>query len=137
MFNWNEDYALGIKEIDEQHQHLFAIGNELYELLNTSKDDDIYDDIMEIVEKLKAYTLFHFNTEERYFEQFGYDNKEAHLHEHSIFVDKLETIDFHAVDQEQRKHAMSILKMIIDWIFKHIHGSDFLYKDCFVKHMGL
>lgn len=135
MFNWNEDYALGIKQIDDQHKELFAIGNELYALLNTVGEDDIYDEIMEIVGRLKDYTIFHFTTEENYFEAFAYEGAEAHRKEHNIFVDKLESIDFHAVDEDQRKHAMNILKMIIDWIFKHIHGSDFLYKDCFVANL--
>lgn len=135
MFNWNEDYALGIKEIDDQHKELFAIGNELYALLNTAGQEDIYDEIMEIVGRLKDYTIFHFTTEENYFEAFDYEGAEAHRKEHSNFVNKLETIDFHAVDEDQRKHAMNILKMIIDWIFKHIHGSDFLYKDCFVANL--
>lgn len=137
MFKWNKDYELGIEEIDNQHQHLFEIGNELYELLNSSEEGDIYDEIMAIVESLKDYTVFHFSVEEAYFEKFGYEGAEAHKIEHQAFVNKLNTIDFRAVDEEQRKHAMAILKMIIDWIFKHIHGSDFLYKDCFETNLGL
>lgn len=136
MFNWSEEYALGIQEIDDQHKHLFEIGNELYTLLNTSAEGDIYDEIMEIVDSLKEYTVFHFGVEEKYFEDFGYDGTAAHIHEHNTFIQKLDSIDFHAVDEDQRKHAMSILKMVIDWIFKHIHGSDFLYRDCFNAHMS-
>ena len=137
MFKWNADYALGIEEIDEQHRRLFEIGNELYELLNNTEDGDIYDEIMAIVESLRDYTIFHFSVEEAYFKKFGYDGAEAHIIEHNAFIAKLDTIDFHAVDEDQRKHAMSILKMIIDWIFKHIHGSDFLYKDCFEMNLGI
>lgn len=137
MFNWNEDYALGIKEIDDQHKHLFSIGNELYELLNTAAEGDIYDEIMAIVDSLTDYTIFHFSVEEKYFETFNYEGAADHIKEHQAFIQKLESIDFHAVDEDQRKHAMGILKIVIDWIFKHIHGSDFLYKDCFNSHMGL
>jgi hemerythrin len=33
MISWNEDFRLGVKEIDEQHRQLFDIAGRAYELL--------------------------------------------------------------------------------------------------------
>ncbi len=138
MFKWTEEYALGIDEIDDQHKRLFEIGNELFHLLNTAAPSrDIYEEISAIVDDLKDYTVFHFRTEEVYFEQFHYENAQAHKKEHDDFIERLNQTNFLTENETQRKQAMHLLKMIIDWIFKHIHGSDFLYKDCFETNMGI
>lgn len=138
MFKWTEEYALGIEEIDDQHKRLFEIGNELYDLLSSANQyQSIYEEINAIVEDLRDYTVFHFRTEEIYFEKFHYENSEAHKKEHEDFVERLNHTDFQLNNEEQRRQAMYLLKMIIDWIFKHIHGSDFLYKDCFESNMGI
>ena len=33
MFEWNDDYSVGIEEIDKQHKHLIGIGAELMEMV--------------------------------------------------------------------------------------------------------
>lgn len=135
MFKWNETYALGIAEIDLQHQQLFQIGNDLYQLLNLKDRQMSLDEMNLILEQLKDYARYHFKVEEDYFEAFGYENAETHIAEHSFFLEKLNEIEFGVGSESEIRQAMTMLKLVIDWVFKHIHGSDFQYKSCFITHL--
>lgn len=61
MIKWKEDYELGIKHIDEQHENLFEIADRAYKLLTNEFFTDKYDKIIEILEELKEYTVFHLS----------------------------------------------------------------------------
>lgn len=135
MFKWNETYALGIAEIDEQHQQLFQIGNDLYYLLNLKDRQISLEEMNLILGQLRDYALYHFKTEENYFEAFGYENSETHIAEHGFFMEKLNEIEFGMGTEPEIRQAMTMLKLVIDWVFKHIHGSDFQYKSCFITHL--
>ena len=62
MFKWRDAYSVNVGAIDEQHKMLFKIGRELGDIV--SIEGDHFDEIMAILNKLKDYTVFHFNEEE-------------------------------------------------------------------------
>ena len=63
MIRWQDKYALGVVEIDEQHRRLFEIAGEIEVLLNDEFITDKYDDIVAILGELKDYTIQHFKDE--------------------------------------------------------------------------
>lgn len=129
MFEWNDDYSVGIEEIDKQHKHLIGIGAELMEMIKHHSHDDLYDDVIDAVERMKDYTVYHFATEERLMEQAGFEGLEEHKGEHERFIAKLDEVDLSDLDSNQTEFIMDILNFISKWIFKHIIGADFEYRD--------
>ena len=136
MFEWNDDYSVGIEEIDKQHKHLIGIGAELMEMVKHHSNDDMYDDVIDAVERMKDYTVYHFATEERLMAQAGFDGLDEHKAEHARFIDKLEDVDLTALDDNQTEFIMDILKFISTWIFKHIIGADFEYRDVVASYIS-
>lgn len=136
MFAWNDDYSVGIEEIDKQHKHLIGIGAELMELVKHHSSDDLYDDVIDAVERMKDYTVYHFATEERMMAQAGFDGFDDHKAEHVRFIEKLDDVDLTAIDDNQTEFIMDILKFISTWIFKHIVGADFEYRDALAAHIS-
>lgn len=136
MFEWNNDYSVGIEEIDKQHKHLIGIGAELMEMVKHYSNEDLYDDVIDAVERMKDYTVYHFATEERMMEQAGFEGLEAHKEEHTRFVEKLNAVDISELDENQTEFIMDILKFISTWIFKHIIGSDFEYRNTLQSHVS-
>lgn len=133
MFNWTDNYSLGVVSIDEQHQRLVAMGKELQELVETREGDDIYDELISMLDGLKEYTKYHFDYEEEIMERLGFDGLEEHKKQHSDFIDKLESIDFDSVDEDQSTFAKDLLRVVSVWIFKHIVGTDAKYKSAFIE----
>lgn len=135
MIQWDKQYEIGISAIDDQHKELIGITSKLSELLiNATDGDDIYDEMVEIIQSLTNYTIYHFKYEEILFHKFDYEFKNAHIDEHNKLISQIENLDLRAVDEDQILYGKKILKFLISWIFKHISGTDILYKDLFIKN---
>ncbi|MFW2490395.1 bacteriohemerythrin [Clostridium chromiireducens] len=124
MLTWKEEYSIGIEIIDEQHKHLFEIGNQAYELLKNELRVDKYDDVVQILEDLRQYTKFHFQTEETYMLKINSDQLPIQKIEHAEFIKKIFNIDFRSLDANTNKHLNEILFFILNWILDHVLHKD-------------
>jgi hemerythrin len=124
MIKWKEDYNIGIKNIDEQHQKLFEIANKAYGLLENEFCIDKYDKIVQILEELKDYTIYHFKSEEEYMLSIGYKKLLSQKMEHDAFIKKFDDIDLNTIDENQDKYIIETLEFVINWITNHILSKD-------------
>ena len=60
---WNDEYLLGVPEIDKQHKKLIAIANELYDVV-TGDESALKEKMPSILKELTDYTEYHFSNEE-------------------------------------------------------------------------
>ncbi|RKD21470.1 hemerythrin [Caminicella sporogenes DSM 14501] len=131
MFKWKDAFSVNVAEIDKQHKKLIEIGSKLAHILSLKDDIDHYDEIMEILENLKEYTVYHFNYEEELMKKYGFEGLKAHEREHQAFVDKIIELTTKDIDDNQKKVTMDMLIFIADWIENHILKTDHKYKDFF------
>jgi hemerythrin-like metal-binding protein len=124
---WNQSYSVGIEEIDRQHQKLIGM---LAQLIKATDEKDSKSVVKDILDNLVEYTVYHFNTEERYFEQFDYENKVEHKAEHKTFTDKV-ALFVNDYKEDRILLTADILMFLSNWIQNHIKGSDKLYTECF------
>jgi hemerythrin len=120
VIKWSQEYEVGVALIDQQHQKLFEIANRAYELLTDEWRTDKYDDIIAILEELRDYALFHFNTEEEYMISSGYRRFLSHKVEHDDFKEELSTVDLYKLDADQNAYLSNILDFVVTWIENHI-----------------
>ncbi len=125
MLKWKYEFETGVAHLDEQHRHLFEIGNKAYSLL----DDDLdkFDEIVAVVSDLKDYAIYHFNSEEEYMKSIGYRKYLSHKVEHDDFVAKIKGVNFEKVDERQEEYLREIIGFVFDWITNHILGKDMDY----------
>jgi hemerythrin len=131
LFKWKDDFSCNVRTIDEQHQKLFEIGSELYDFLSTKGEVDYYDEIMNLLQEMKDYTIYHFKTEEKLMEQYGYEELEVHKEQHKAFINKINEFLDKDIDKEQEKVIMDMVMFIADWIEKHILKTDLRYREFF------
>lgn len=130
MLEWKDNYNLGIEEIDNQHRHLFKIADKVSELTKDIREGiDCYDDFMEILNELVDYTIYHFDYEEIYMQNNGYDKDDFLVHqvEHKMFVKKLEKFKETDFDENQYEYINNMLTFLVDWIVHHIIDVDSKY----------
>lgn len=120
MIQWNDGFMIGVKDIDEQHKRLFDIANNAYQLLKNDLILDKYDQIVDIFEELKNYTVYHFAFEERYMAEIGYKKLLSHKVYHDDFIAKVNEVDFDKLDQAQEQYLIGILDFVVHWIQDHI-----------------
>ncbi|MHC1761612.1 MAG: bacteriohemerythrin [Negativicutes bacterium] len=127
MYQWKDEYVLGIDEIDVQHRRLIEIANEVNTVLNDQWRLDKYNQILKVLDELKAYTVYHFQSEEAYMVRIGYKKRFSHAMQHKAFVEKLKAVDLSEVDEAQEKYLRELLSFITDWVVNHIMTTDRLY----------
>jgi hemerythrin len=124
MYEMKEEYKIGIELIDEQHKKLFELADKAYMLLKDEFSLDKYDKIVEIVEELKEYTIFHFKSEEEYMESINYKRLFTQKIEHEKFIKALDGIDLRHLDQNQDESLVKMLNFLNEWLTEHILGND-------------
>jgi hemerythrin len=124
MLVWKDEYSVGVELIDNQHKHLFEIGNKIYALLKDDLSLDRYDKIVEIINELKQYTDFHFKTEEKYMLENKYKGYFTQKVQHDDFIIKINEINLEKVDNNQDKYIDKILRFVFEWILNHILTED-------------
>ncbi|MCX7903409.1 MAG: bacteriohemerythrin [Caloramator sp.] len=124
MIKWREDYSLGVENIDQQHKHLIEIANRVYDAHKNQFYVDKYDKIVEILKELKDYTIYHFDEEEKFMKEIGYEGYFMHKIEHQKFIEKIQAIDLEKIDEDQDKYLLDIFNFIADWLVNHILEED-------------
>ena len=124
MYEMKEEYKIGVESIDEQHKKLFELADKAYMLLKDAFSLDKYDKIVEIVEELKEYTIFHFKSEEEYMESINYKRLFTQKIEHEKFIKALDGIDLRHIDQNQDDSLVKMLNFLNEWLTEHILGND-------------
>lgn len=124
MYEMKDEYKIGVEHIDEQHKKLFELADKAYMLLNDEFTIDKYDRIVEILNELKDYTIFHFKSEEEYMESINYKRMFTQKIEHNRFIKALEEIDLTHVDQNQDESLVKMLEFLNQWLTEHILKND-------------
>ncbi|PKL60662.1 MAG: hemerythrin [Methanomicrobiales archaeon HGW-Methanomicrobiales-4] len=127
IMKWSDDLSVQITEIDKQHQHLIDLINKLHEAMLQKQGKQI---VNQIIDELAAYTVYHFQNEEKYMQQFKYSGLLVHTHEHETFVKR---VDSFQKDYEAGKLGLSIeiMTFLRDWVKNHILVTDKKYMPTF------
>jgi hemerythrin-like metal-binding protein len=128
---WKEEYGVGVEEINNQHKKIIGFINELD---NSTHSDNAKEGLTATIDNLNDYAKFHFATEEKYFDQFDYEDKEDHKKRHHDYMDKV--IDFEKKVAELNggdaiKLAFEMLDFLEDWWVGHILHKDKEYTKTF------
>ena len=126
-FAFTDRFKTGIALVDDEHRTLFEIIKETNDLICAELLHDKYDKIMELLEKLRDYTEFHFHDEETLMERIGYPELEAQKRAHAVFIERLVDIDLDtldSIDNDQQAYLLDLINFLIGWLSNHILGSD-------------
>ena len=123
-YEFTKEYHTGIDFIDEEHAKLFEIANRAYDLLTNQFVTDKYDAIVAVLEELRDYTKYHFNHEEEYMKSINYPKRFSQLHQHTQFINKLESYSLKEIDVNQQEGLLEILDFLALWLQSHIKGMD-------------
>lgn len=122
MYELKPEYLTGIELIDQEHKQLFQYADQVYELLQEEFIADKYDNIKDVLQKLRDYTKQHFADEEAYMESIGYKRILSQKVQHQEFISELEGWDIENVEdlQHQDEVIAKMLEFLTDWLIHHI-----------------
>lgn len=121
---WKDEFNLGIKIIDDEHQRLFQIINRLFTL--TGEETKSRRACQESIKYFKEHALKHFDDEERYMELIGYEELEIHRRLHREFRDNsLPALEAELVKEEYSPTSVEhFLAVCAGWLIGHTLTED-------------
>jgi hemerythrin len=119
-YKWDSKYLINVKILDKQHQELFRLLNELYELPNHSGCDE---NLNRILGELIDYASEHLDLEEAMMREYHYPETEQHQREHDSFRREVERQL--ALFKEKKLNIFDLIVFIQDWLTSHIMYSDY------------
>jgi hemerythrin len=128
LFNWNDNYSVKVKEIDNQHQVLVNIINDLHDAMKERKAKYILE---KIIIELAKYTEYHFAYEEKLFKQYAYPEEKIHKETHANLVKQVNDMNL-KYQQGGIVLSLEIMNFLKEWLSAHILGTDKKYVDHFV-----
>lgn len=123
LVEWSDTYSVNIAEIDQEHQQLAQLTNELHEAMMEGKAKDV---MSEVLDRLIQYALSHFATEERYFDLYDYPGAAQHKMKHAELVEQVSVLQ-KKFESGEKVLTIHVLNFLRDWIHDHILGYDKLF----------
>ncbi|MBI5055189.1 MAG: bacteriohemerythrin [Nitrospirae bacterium] len=123
FITWNEEYSVNIKEIDTQHQKLIELINNLFDKMRIGRGKDV---IGIILNELVNYTVYHFLTEEKLFQEHGYPEYMQHKKLHSDLTKQVKELK-DKFDHGDIIVTARTLNFLNKWLIDHIMGEDKKY----------
>lgn len=122
VFPWNENLETGIAIIDEQHQKLVQLLNQL---TGTLVSGDAVE-LNRVFDELAAYAAYHFKTEENVWAPYfdGDAWLAGHKDSHTSFLPTVIELKAQQGDKPLREAIEHIVKFLIRWLAFHIIDND-------------
>ncbi len=120
LIEWSSELSVGIPQVDQEHQKLVTILNQLDEAVKTGKGSRV---MGEILSQLVDYTKTHFAAEEKLMSDAEYPALARHQTQHRQLVEKVEKLQWKFTGSDQRitREMMGFLKY---WLSNHILVDD-------------
>ena len=137
QLEWQDDFSVGVEEIDSQHKKIIGFINNLDQNLGRS---DLAQIQKNMLREMTDYARYHFGTEEKYFDLFNYEHSAEHKKGHDAYEDKVEEFEkrLSSLDSgnanERVSFTLDLMGFLEDWWVGHILHEDKQYSACFKEH---
>jgi len=123
IISWEQNYSVGVAELDQHHKQLINMINELYFAMSQDRGQQLVNDI---IKEMHEYAKMHFKVEESYMKQAGYLGSLQHIREHEWFVAKAQDMADRC-EKGEFVLSLEVIQFLSDWLKTHILQSDMKY----------
>ena len=121
---WDQDFSVGVEEIDSQHKELF---DRINNLDSAMKQGTAKEEVARLIEFLHKYVTIHFGTEEKYMIDYNYTGYALHKTKHDWFKKEFSDIQIKLDAEGITPDAiMRSNNLLITWFSNHIRSIDMM-----------
>lgn len=119
LLDWDEQHAVNVDIMDQQHMRLLKITNALYDTLGTRRTNEAKALTREFLEALRE----HFDTEEKLMKEYSYVEFYSHKLEHDRYYKKVDDFYNKLVNNETIVN-LELLNSFRTWFGNHMELND-------------
>ena len=121
LFEWKDEYLLGLEPLDFEHKDLFECINNLYEQCRIQTEGvEVEDCLGQLHVRLAA----HFALEEKTMCEMKNPHYQAHKAEHDRFLEKVTEVVASFGTNAGEEHVEEFAIRVKEWILIHITTTD-------------
>lgn len=124
LFEWNDKFELGIKEIDQQHKQLMELVNTIYDEFKGGATVPV---LKSLLHALIEGSHYHFECEEQWMAETAYPAILEHKREHEKFKVRVAEID--KLFEQGRDNSLDLMLFLNNWIRHHLLEVDAKFAD--------
>ncbi len=118
---WSPAFETGVEAIDRDHRKIIENYEKLYQLMKAGAGHTFYEELLLF---LTDYINVHFENEERFQVEIGYNLYEEHKKRHEFFKEKI-TSFINAKHEPVSNYDLIKLNLFVkDWLIQHIFVED-------------
>lgn len=118
---WRSELSIGVPEIDAEHEKLLDLFDAFRDALERGSGEVV---LHNTLERMIAYTAYHFRHEESLFEGTAYPGLAAHKAEHAAMAARVLDIQGKMRFGSSRALAQELDRLLDDWIVNHVMNVD-------------
>lgn len=119
-FLWASDMEIDGGAIDQDHQRLVQLVNELHSATSEGQGREV---VGEILQRLLSYTAEHLHREEQLMRNAGFPQLQRHQEGHAQFIAQLHELQL-KYESGSLAVAAQLSAVLRDWLSLHIRRSD-------------
>lgn len=120
LIRWLPEYAVGVQQIDGEHQRLFALADRMHRALLAGKGKEALDALLaELVE----YAWRHFAHEEQLMQRIQYPAYQEHRRQHADLRSEVLAMQRRAASGELTM-TIEVMQFLMEWLKRHTLSSD-------------
>lgn len=120
MIQWQPGYAIGVYEVDREHEGLFSLAGRMHQAMLGGQGKHVLEGLLE---ELVRYTFYHFEHEEQFMKKIGYAGFQEHSRQHDNLRAKVRAMQTRAAAGELTM-TIEVMLFLMDWLRTHILSSD-------------
>ena len=125
LVNWNDSMSVGVKILDDHHQELLKLTNDLF-LACLKGEEEARSFFKQTIRKSVEYVKEHFRCEEELFEQIGFPYKAEHKAHHDEFIKEV-VVQVRNFESGGKFVPNRFARFLQEWILTHIAIDDKKY----------
>jgi hemerythrin-like metal-binding protein len=117
---WDPVLATGDSDVDAQHMGIFALVNEMHDLVEAGHGREAVDDS---IDRIASYVHTHFAFEEELMERIAFPEIDEQVRQHRAFTDEIDNLRVEMVGGELVS-SLGMLEYMRSWLIVHIGVED-------------
>ena len=123
IIKWRKSYETGVMAMDEQHQKLISLINQLYKVM---RSDEAQASVIEVLGEMNDYADLHFHEEENLLKKNSYEGFDSHVALHQSYRDKMKVLTKES-EKGEGAQIQAMYAFLRKWWMEHIIAEDKLY----------
>lgn len=123
FIKWKDGYNTGVAQFDREHHKIVELIDLMFHAIRDKSEKEV---VEKVCDDILAYTLYHFDNEERAMERVNFPELAEHAAEHARLKEEAGKLK-QVICDHFPQGTNELYRFLREWLVEHIEGCDKKY----------